>query len=136
MWKNDFSMEAKISAEEIWKIWTDVENWKDWVGSIEYSKIEGKFENGTFITTKAVNGLKSKFWLKDVVENKSFTIQTKLPLCTMCFTHELENNNNGLKITLGIKINGILTFVFKNIIGKSVSTGLPISVKKLIEMVS
>ena len=54
----------------------------------------------------------------------------------MCFTHELENNNNGFKITLGIKINGILTFVFKNIIGKSVTTGLPISVKKLIEMVS
>ena len=35
MWVNEFSMEAKTSAEKIWKIWTDVENWKDWVGSIE-----------------------------------------------------------------------------------------------------
>jgi hypothetical protein len=70
------------------------------------------------------------------VVNKSFTSHSKLPLCTMDFLHELVDENNSLKIRHCIKIYGPLTFVFKNVIGKSASKNLPIAVKKLIDLVN
>lgn len=134
MWTSEFSMEIEASPEKIWQLWTDVASWKKWDASVEYSKIDGKFENETFGLLKAVNGPKSKFCLKDVVLNKSFTSHSKLPLCTMDFVHELENENNIVKIKHCIKITGPLTFIFKNVIGKNAAKGLPIAVKKLVEM--
>ena len=136
MWMREYLMEVKTSAEKIWKIWTDVENWREWAGGeIESSTINGKFENGTFGITKLINNSQSTFCLKDVVVNKSFTSQSKLPFCTVDFVHELKNNDNGLTIKLGVRINGPLTCILKNIVGKKVAANLPIMAKKLAEMV-
>lgn len=134
MWINEFSMEVKIPENKIWQLWTDVKNWKNWDDSVEYSSIHGSFENGTVGTLKSVNGPKSNFCLKDVVVNKSFTSQTKLPLCTMDFIHEIIKDGNGVKIKHHIKIYGFSTFIFKNIIGKNAAKGLPVAVKKLVDL--
>ena len=134
MWINEFSMETKASDDIIWQLWTDVENWKKWDDSVEFSIINGKFDNGTFGTLKSVNGPKSTFCLKNVIVNKSFTSQSKLPLCTMDFVHELFKENTGLKIKHCIKIYGPLSFIFKNVIGKNAAKGLPTAVKKLVDM--
>jgi hypothetical protein len=58
MWTNEFVMETKVPEDKIWQLWTDVENWKKWDDSVEYSNINGKFENGIFGTLKSVNGPK------------------------------------------------------------------------------
>jgi hypothetical protein len=134
MWVNSFSMEIKAPVETIWQLWTDVENWKKWDDSVEYSKIDGEFENGMLGTLKTVNGPKAKFRLKNITINKSFTSQLKLPLCTVDFVHELVNENNLLKIRHSIKIYGPLTFIFKNVIGKNAAKDLPAAVKKLVDM--
>ena len=131
MWANEFSQETKASEAKIWQLWADVANWNKWDGSVEYSNLDGFFENGTSGTLKSVNGPKSKFCLKNVVVNKSFTSQSKLPLCKMDFIHELVNENNRLKIKHCIKIYGPFTFIFKNLIGKNVAKSLPIAVEKL-----
>jgi len=34
-----FSLETKVSEVKIWEIFTDVENWKEWIGGIEYSTV-------------------------------------------------------------------------------------------------
>ena len=59
MWTNEYSMEIKASEVSIWKLLTDVENWKKWVIGVEYSTINGNFENGTFGTTANANGQKN-----------------------------------------------------------------------------
>jgi hypothetical protein len=50
----------------------------------------------------------------------------------MDFVHEIEQDKNGVKIKHCIKIYGLLTFLFKNVIGKNAAKGLPIAVKKLV----
>ena len=134
MWISEFSMEINVSKEKIWQLWTDVENWKKWDDSVEYSKISGTFENGTHGILKPVNAPKSTFRLKDVVVNRSFTSQSKLPFCTIDFIHEIVDENNCVKITHCIKIHGALTFIFKNVIGKNAAKSLPNAVSKLVEM--
>ena len=127
-------MECKASEAKIWQILTDVENWKDWIGGIEYSTIEGSFENGTLITVKNIKAPKATNTLKDIVVNKSFTLQSKLPFCTMDGTHEIVNENDVLKIRLGIKMYGALSFIFISIFGKKIAKSLPIATKKLVEL--
>ncbi|MDR3244800.1 MAG: hypothetical protein LBT50_00020 [Prevotellaceae bacterium] len=124
-------METKSPAEKIWSLWVDVENWNKWDDSVEYSSINGKFENGTQGIIKNLKGPKSVFKLLDCVQNKSFTTRAKLPLCTMDFVHELIDENNGLKIRHSVKISGQLTFIFKNIVGKKGAKDLPNAVEKL-----
>jgi hypothetical protein len=134
MWVEEFSMETKSTSERIWQLWADVENWKKWDDSVEFSNSDGKFDNGNYGSLKTIGGPKSKFCLKNCVVNKSFTSQMKLPLCTMEFIHELVNENNGLKIKHCIKIYGPLTFLFKNVIGKNAAKSLPLAVKKLVDL--
>jgi len=134
MWKFEYFIETTASPSDIWKIWVDVENWNKWISSVEHSTLDGNFENGTFGTTKGTNGPKSKFCLKDVVENKSFRFKTKLPLCTSEGVHEIINENNALKIKLGIDMYGPLTFIFKRIASKEATESIPIAAKKLVEL--
>ena len=134
MWKTESSMECKASEAKIWQVLTDVENWKEWIGSIEYSTIRGNFENGTLISIKNVKAPQATNVLKDVIVNKSFTLQAKMPLCTMDCTHEIVKENDMLMIRLGIEMYGALSFVFKSIFGKKLTNSLPIATKKLVEL--
>ena len=127
-------MECKASETKIWQVLTDVKNWKEWIGSIEYSTIEGSFENGTLITIKNIKAPKATNILKDIVVNKSFTLQSKLPLCTMDCTHEIIKENDELKIRLGVKMYGALSFIFRSIFGKKLANSLPVATKKLVEL--
>ena len=127
-------MECKASEAKIWQVLTDVANWKEWIGGIEYSIIDGNFENGTLITIKNIKAPKATNTLRDIVVNESFTLQSKLPLCTMDGTHEIVKENDVLKIKLGIKMYGALSFIFSGIFGKKLEKSLPIATKKLVEL--
>ena len=131
---SEFSMETKASEANIWQLFTDVENWKEWIDGIEYSTIDGNFEDGTLVTIKNIKKPKSSSPLKDVVVNKSFTLQSKLPLCTMDSTHEIVKENDVLIIRLGVKMYGALSFIFSSIFGKKLTKSLPIATKKLVEL--
>jgi hypothetical protein len=134
MWITEFTEECKAPENKIWQILTDVENWKEWIGSIEYSTIQGSFENGTLITIKNIKAPKATNTLKDVFVNKAFTLQSKLPLCTMDCTHEIVKDGDVLKIRLGVKMYGALSFIFRSIFGKKLANSLPIATKKLVEL--
>jgi len=54
------------------------------------------------ITCENINMPKTTMRLKDVVSNKSFIVQSKLPFCIMDSTHEIVKENHVLKV--GIKI--------------------------------
>ena len=134
MWITEFSMECKATEAKIWQVLTDVGNWKEWIGSIEYSTIQGTFENGALITIKNIKAPTSTNTLKDVAVNHSFTLQSKLPLCKMDCTHEIVQENDVIKIKLGVKMYGALSFVFRSIFGKNLAKSLPIATKKLVEL--
>ena len=133
MWIIEYSAESKASEASIWKVMTDVENWKKWVGGLEYSRLDGDFGDGVFGTLKNLKGPKSRFCIKDVVENRSFIMQSKFLSCTMDGIHEIINENGVIKIKLGVRIRGPLTFILKILAG-SAEKSLPIAAKKLSEL--
>ena len=133
MWMTECSVESKASEVNIWKVMTDVENWKKWVGGLEYSTLDGDFGDGIFGTVKNLKGPKSRFCIKEVIENKSFIMQSKFLFCTLDGIHEITNENRIVKIKLGVRIRGPLTFILKKF-AKSAEKSLPIAAKKLSEL--
>ena len=131
---SEFSKETKASEAKIWQIFIDVENWKEWIDGIEYSTIDGNFEDGTLVTIKNIKKPKSLSPLKDVVVNKSFILQVKMPLSKVDFIHEIVKDDDVLKVRFAVEISGVSAFFFKTIFRKSVAKSLPIVAKKVVEL--
>ena len=131
MWETKFSIKTKVNKEVIWKVWSDVENWKEWDKSVEWSSIDGRFELGAKGKLKPKEGPLAKFKLTEVEKFKKFTDEAKLPLTKLQFIHEMNCNNGDTEITHKIRITGILTFLFSRVIGKKLEKDLPHAMENL-----
>lgn len=134
MWKFEHSIVTDATKEQIWKVWSDVNNWSSWDHDIEYAKLDGKFTDGSNIFLKPKGSSEVKTELTNVQYLKSFTDQVKLPLATMQFHHKVDELDNGsFKLTHTVIISGLLSFIFSRVIGKGIAKGLPSSMEELIK---
>src|SRR5215218_3654064 len=46
MWTNEQSIETVASPEAIWRLWSDVAGWSEWIADIEHIEISGPFAAG------------------------------------------------------------------------------------------
>lgn len=131
MWYKKVSIKTGASRKEIWKLWTDVESWNKWDKEVEFSKLNGKFEQGMYGILKPRKGPKSKFILMSVKEEEEFTTRSFLPLAKMDFIHQIDEQNGELYITHGVRISGFLSFLFSKIIGEKIIKELPEAMNNL-----
>jgi hypothetical protein len=137
MWQEETVLEINSKKGEIWSLWTDVKNWNKWIVGVEYSYLNGYFENGANGSLKTFIGSNSLFLffvLKNCIFNKSFIMEIKLTLCSMNIGYELIEEENRVKIKHYIKIRGPLTFIHKKHIGREIWERMPKSIKRLAEM--
>ena len=135
MWQEELIIETNSKKEDIWVLWTDVNNWNKWNTGIEYSYLNGKLDKdtwGSLKTSGRMNALYLFFQIKDCIQNKLFIIKIKLILCTIEIGHELRDEDNKNRIRHYMKIYGPLTFIYKKKIGKLFTQELQKSMKKLI----
>ena len=101
------TLATSASKKSVWKLWEDVENWKDYDTILEYSYLldNAKFEVGALGYVKADGAPKTKFEIIAVDRGNSFVESLKLPLWSTLelkryvskneddetiFTHEVE----------------------------------------------
>lgn len=101
------TLSTKASQKTIWRLWEDVENWKDYDTILEYSYLadDADFVVGAKGFVKADGAPKTKFELIAVDNGNSFVESLKLPLWSTLelkryvsknednetiFTHEVE----------------------------------------------
>jgi len=126
MWQKSYSIVTnEVTKEQMWKLHADVNNWSSWDESVEFAKLEGKFEKGNQFLFQPKGGPKLKIGIVEATENRSFTDCTKFPLATMYGEHTFEETANGLKITTTMKVEGILGFLWKKIVAQKIVDDLP-----------
>ncbi|PKB18108.1 SRPBCC family protein [Flavobacterium sp. 5] len=126
MWTKSHSIVTKeITREQIWKLFSDVNNWHIWDDGIEFAKLEGKFEKGNFFILRPKGGPNVKVELLETVENKMFLDVTKFPLAKMYDEHTFEETSEGLKITNTITVTGILGFLWRKLVAQNIVDNLP-----------
>lgn len=118
-------IKIKATAATIFKQYMDVAHWSAWDKDVVESSLDGDFKQGVQGSLKPSSGPKAKFTLTEVSTNKSFTDETKLPLCRMIFSHTLEESVEETLVTHRVSFKGLSSFFFSYLIGTSIKKGLP-----------
>ncbi len=136
MWCKSYSKRVKgLDSEQIWKVWTDVNNWHKWQDDIEYAKLDGEFQEGNIFLFKPKGGPKIKIELTDVKQNSTFVDLTRFPLAKMYDSHQIIDHGDELEIKTTIRIEGPLSFLWRKIVAEDVANGMEEQTEKLIERV-
>lgn len=133
MWTNEKSIETTAKPERIWKIFTDVANWKKWNAGIENIQLHGIFAEGStfFMQPPGSEGFTSK--LIDIKENERFTDETVIDSTRVLVHHTIVSLPSGnTKITYSTEIYGPNAEVFGQIVTEDFPEVLK-SLKKLAE---
>ncbi len=110
----------EIHAEHIWKLMTDVNNWKNWDPSVEDARLHGEFTAGNFFTLKPKGGPTVNVHLLEVHPTSYFKDVTNFPLAKMYDEHWYEDTPEGLKITSTLTMRGPLSFLWYQIVMKDI----------------
>jgi len=137
MWIKSHSVVTKeATKEQMWNLFTDVNNWHIWNNEIEFAKLEGKFEKGNHYVIKPRNGATVKVELLEVIEKKRCLELGKFPLAKMYYDHLLEETDNGLKIISTITVKGVLSFLWVQLVVKNIAATMPAHVEEQIKIAS
>lgn len=137
MWTKSHSVVTKeVTKEQIWKLTTGINNWKNWDDTVEYSELLGEFKVGNYFILKPKGGPKVKIKLLEIIEHKKFTDLTIFPLAKMYGEHTYEETSEGLKITVTMTVKGILSFLWVSLVAKGIVDHLPADIANQIENAS
>lgn len=137
MWTKSHTIVTKeATKEQMWKLFTDINNWHLWNNEIEFAKLEGKAEAGNYYLIKPKNGRVVKVELIEVIENKHCLELGRFPLAQMYYDHLLEETLDGLKITSTITVNGLLSFLWVNLVIKKIAATMASHVQDQIKVAS
>jgi hypothetical protein len=125
------SIQINTAPEKIFAEYTNVADWKSWDPEVLSSSLDGIFRQGATGRLKPRNGLSASIKISEINTNRSFTVESKLPLCIMKFTHELIQEGDTTKVTHGVEFHGPLAFLFSKIIGKQIYESFPVTLEGL-----
>ncbi len=123
-----------VDKEQIWKVWTDINNWSKWNNDVEYTRFEGPFEIGQTFVIKPLNGPEVKISLVEVVENAKFTDCTNFPGAKMYGAHELVEEKGELKLNTTITMTGPLGFVWRKLVGEKVAAKMGQQMEDIVKL--
>ncbi|MBM7494159.1 hypothetical protein JOD64_005381 [Micromonospora luteifusca] len=124
-------IEVLTTPSTIFHVYSQVEKWREWDHSIQYSHV-GTFKSGGRGVLKSKNGPKSKMELLEVTDGASFTTKFGLPMCEMRLKYELQPvGERRTEVTHSVTFDGKLAAVFALLFGREVRKGLPAGLRRL-----
>jgi hypothetical protein len=137
MWKKSYTITTtEVTKEQIWKLFTDINQWHIWNDTIEFAKLEGRFEAGNYYQIKPKDGRTVTVNLQEVTEYKHCLETGNFPLAKMYYDHLIEETPGGLKITNTITMKGLLSFLWIQLVVKKIAAEMPAHVQQQIKVAS
>jgi hypothetical protein len=123
--KFEESTSIMATPSKIFSVYSAVADWPIWDAEVEYASLGGEFKVGIEGKIKPKGAPESKIRIIELTENKSFTIECKLPLCKMNFIHIITPEGTGTRIVNILEFTGLLSPLFGRLIGKSIYKTMP-----------
>lgn len=124
-----------IKREDIWRTWTDVNNWPKWHGDLDYCKLEGNFEVGSYFFLKPKGVKPVQILLTEINEGYSFTDCTSFFGAKMYDTHSIEEKENGLVLTNKLVVTGPLKWLWIKLVAQNVADTVSEETEALVRLV-
>ena len=112
-------------VDRLFSLYVDVSRWSFWDPDVKSSSIDGQVSSGATGTLQPSIGPKAKITFTEVIQNRLFTVESKLPFCTMRFEHELSHVGNQIQALHRVSFVGFLSPLFGRLIGSQIQKGLP-----------
>ncbi|MEN0048156.1 MAG: SRPBCC family protein [Bacteroidota bacterium] len=119
------TVETTAPPERIWKIWTDVSNWKAWDTGLKDAQLEGVFKLNAKGFIISLEGRKAKFKVTEYIENQSYTYKTALPLGGLYVKRYLSAENGKTTFSHEVWFEGLTKKIFAKILGSDFQKMLP-----------
>lgn len=130
-----FSVATKAKKSTVWRLWSDVENWKKFDTLLEYSHLDDgqKFEQGATGVIKADGASKTRFELSEVTQGVSFTERLYVPLYqSIELKRYFEESEQGDTVfTHEVVFRGRLRFLIYAIAAGAFKKELPLVMRRL-----
>jgi hypothetical protein len=122
--KFEDSIIIEAPAEQIFSVYKQVADWPVWDAGTESSSIDGVFEVGTTGKIKPKGEPETAIEWIEMTDNKSFTVECKIPLCKMQFVHELGTDNDGTQVKNIVIFSGLMSRVYAFLFGSKLQKGM------------
>lgn len=123
-------------SAKIWRLWTDVPNWKQWDKGLKEATLNGPFTLGAKGSLIPDKGPKSAFIISKLVSNQAYTFKTKVPFGWLIVARRLKISGSKTYFTHEVEFTGLLKKFLGNKLGKKYRAMLPevlSEIKKLAE---
>ena len=136
MWTASYSKHVPgLTAAQVWKVWSDVDQWHTWQDDIDSARMLGEFKAGGKFHFKPKGGPNLTLELTEVREGETFTDLTRFPLARMYDSHDLVEDADGVEIRLRMRLEGPLSFVWRKLVAEDVARGFEEQTTRLIDKV-
>jgi uncharacterized protein YndB with AHSA1/START domain len=134
MWSKTYSKRVSgLPAKEVWKVWTDVNQWHTWQPDIESAELVGEFKVGNTFRLKPKGGPWVSIQILKVEPGRQFTDLTRFPGACMYGCHEFITHGDELEIRTTMSIEGFLSFLWRKIVAENIANGMAAQTEALIE---
>ncbi len=120
--------------ERIYGIYKDVSNWHTWDPDTKSATLDGPFVVGAKGKLVPTMGNAVPMLLTSVLRNRSFTVESRIPLFQIVFEHELYPSDATTEVVHRITFSGALSFVLGRMLAKRANVGLPATLTNLKRM--
>lgn len=134
MWEYEHSIEADVTPEAVWRLYTDASSWPEWDFGIEAMELDGPLAAGStgILTPRGRDSI--PFTIIEAEENAGFTDETVLDGLVLTFKHTLEPIGAArTRITHRVEISGPAAEFAAPKIGPGITEGIPVTVLTLAE---
>lgn len=118
-------------AEAVFRIYEDVRNWHTWDPDTKGAALEGPFRVGSRGRLTPKKGRTVPMVLTQVVPDRCFSVESRIPLFRMLFEHELHPARGETVVVHRVTFSGLLSLVLGPMLSRQLNAGLPVTLSRL-----
>lgn len=115
----------------LFRIYEDVANWHTWDPDTKRAYLDGPLQLGSKGKLTPTKGNTVPMKVTEVTKDRSFTVESKIPLFRMVFEHELNSTPSGTEVVHRVTLSGPLLLILGRMLAKQIDAGLPVTLHNL-----
>jgi len=119
------SAEIRAKPRQVFELYQDAAGWNRWDPEVAEAALPRGLAPGSTGWLKPIAGPRTRIRVIEVTQDRSFLVESRLPLCRMRFGHEVSERSDGSEVVHWVEFTGPLGFLFRRLIGNSFRESLP-----------
>ena len=135
MWDFEHSVEAAVSRERVWALWTDVAGWPRWNPGVARAELDGPLAEGATGTVRGAGGPASSLKIAALEPERRLVTEASERFMRLRFEYELDDAGGGpLRITHRVRMSGLATPLMRRTVGPRLERSIPEALTNLVEL--